>query len=80
MAKAVEFEKRDPFLDAAEALAALETSRGTEAAILAALNMLDVAGSYLIQQRGAAYMLDEFAHSVRITHALAREINRVGRD
>jgi hypothetical protein len=70
----LEAEDRQPFSDANKFLATIERDHGEEAAEIAALHLMTVGVEYLIMQRGAAGMLDEFMGSVAISTALRREM------
>jgi hypothetical protein len=52
-------EPERPFPNAAESLTSIEDRHGVDTAILAACNMFRAAATYLIQQRGTEYFLDE---------------------
>lgn len=47
-------------LDGDAILASVERDRGVDAAVHTASHLLDAATDYLIQKRGAEYMLDQF--------------------
>ncbi|HEY2534247.1 MAG TPA: hypothetical protein VGJ20_41075 [Xanthobacteraceae bacterium] len=70
----LEAEDRQPFSDANKFLTTIERDHGAEAAEIAALHLMTVGVEYLIMQRGAAGMLDEFMSSVAIGTALRREM------
>jgi hypothetical protein len=55
-----------------------EDTRGTESTVVFAV-YLDVAFVYFIEQRGAAFALDEPMHSAKIRDALALEMARKNR-
>jgi hypothetical protein len=57
-------------------LAAVERDDGVEAALEAACYFLDSAVEYLVRKRGAAYMLDQFGFSTRLSDALCNEMRR----
>lgn len=66
--------QRHPNADAI--IAAVERDGGVEDAIDAACHLLDVAVDYLVQKRGAAYVLNRFVISRRIGNALIGDIKR----
>jgi hypothetical protein len=70
----VQLDMSNDYPNARKMLTAVEDSRGTETAVLFALDMTDAGLAYVIARHGVAYLLDELTNSATICDALAHEM------